>query len=58
MKFDVAIVAAVLAAQRVFVAEELGRTVLLGEVGLDGRLRPVCGFCRLRSRLSRLASSG
>ena len=44
MKFDVAIVAAVLGAQRVFGAEELGRTVLLGEVGLDGRLRPVRGI--------------
>ena len=42
--FDVAIIAAVLAAQRVFGAEELGRTVLLGEVGLDGRLRPVRGI--------------
>ena len=28
----------------VFGAEELGRTVLLGEVGLDGRLRPVRGI--------------
>jgi magnesium chelatase family protein len=34
----------VLAAQRVFGAEELGRIVLLGEVGLDGRLRPVRGI--------------
>ena len=42
--FDVAIIAAVLAAERVFGAEELGRTVLLGEVGLDGRLRPVRGI--------------
>ena len=42
--YDVAIVAAVLAAQRVFGAEELGRTALLGEVGLDGRLRPVRGI--------------
>ena len=42
--YDVAIIAAVLAAQRVFGAEELGRTVLLGEVGLDGRLRPVRGI--------------
>ena len=41
--YDVAIVAAVLAAQGVFRAEELRRTVLLGELGLDGRLRPVRG---------------
>src|SRR5215213_4145149 len=43
MKFDLAIVAAVLAANGVFGAEELRRTVLLGELGLDGRLRPVRG---------------
>jgi magnesium chelatase family protein len=43
LKFDVAIVGAVLAAQGVFRAEELRRTVLLGELGLDGRLRPVRG---------------
>ena len=42
--YDVAIVAAVLAAQGVFRAEELRRTVLLGELGLDGRLRPVRGI--------------
>jgi magnesium chelatase family protein len=42
--FDVAIVAAVLAAQRVFRAEELRGTVLLGELGLDGRLRPIRGI--------------
>jgi magnesium chelatase family protein len=41
--YDVAIVAAVLAAQGVFRSEELRRTVLLGELGLDGRLRPVRG---------------
>ena len=44
MLFDVAIVAAVLAAQRVFRAEELRGTVLLGELGLDGRLRPIRGI--------------
>ena len=43
MPFDLAIVAAVLAAQGVFRAEELRRTVLLGELGLDGRVRPVRG---------------
>mgnify|MGYP003290914842 CR=1 FL=1 len=43
MLFDLAIVAAVLAAQGVFRAEELRRTVLLGELGLDGRVRPVRG---------------
>jgi hypothetical protein len=42
--FDVAIVAAVLAAQGVFRAEELRGTVLLGELGLDGRLRPIRGI--------------
>src|SRR4029453_12262356 len=42
--YDLAIVAAVLAAQGVFAAEELRRTVLLGEVGLDGRLHPVRGI--------------
>jgi hypothetical protein len=36
--YDLAIVAAVLAAQGVFAAEELRRTVLLEELGLDGRL--------------------
>jgi magnesium chelatase family protein len=41
--YDIAIVAAVLAAQGVFGAEQLRRTALLGEVGLDGRLRPVRG---------------
>jgi magnesium chelatase family protein len=41
--YDLAIVAAVLAAQRAFRAEELQRTVLLGELGLDGRVRPVRG---------------
>jgi predicted ATPase with chaperone activity len=33
----------VLAAKGVFGAEELRRTVLLGELGLDGRVRPVRG---------------
>ena len=42
--YDVAIVAAILAAQRVFPVDELRRTVLLGELGLDGRLRPVRGI--------------
>jgi magnesium chelatase family protein len=41
--YDLAIVAAVLAAQRAVRAEELQRTVLLGELGLDGRVRPVRG---------------
>ena len=36
--------AAILAAQRVFPAVELRRTVLLGELGLDGRLRPIRGI--------------
>ena len=41
--YDIAIVAAVLAAQGVFGAEQLRRSVLLGEVGLDDRLRPIRG---------------
>ncbi|PID52815.1 MAG: Mg chelatase-like protein, partial [Micrococcales bacterium] len=41
--FDLAIAAAVLAAHRVMDAGPLTRTVHLGEVGLDGRLRPVRG---------------
>jgi magnesium chelatase family protein len=42
--YDLAIVAAVLAAQGIFGAKELRRTVLLGELGLDGRVRPVRGI--------------
>ena len=38
-----AIVAAVLAADGVFGAAELAGTVLLGELGLDGRVRPIRG---------------
>jgi magnesium chelatase family protein len=34
----------VLAAQGIFRAKELRRTVLLGELGLDGRVRPVRGI--------------
>ena len=41
--FALAIVAAVLAAQGILPRVELRRTVLLGEVGLDGRVRPVRG---------------
>src|SRR5215211_7138066 len=41
--YDLAIVAAVLAAQAVLPRAELRRTVLLGELGLDGRVRPVRG---------------
>ncbi|HZA03533.1 MAG TPA: YifB family Mg chelatase-like AAA ATPase [Propionibacteriaceae bacterium] len=41
--YDLAIVAAVLAAQGVVPRPELRRTVLLGELGLDGRVRPVRG---------------
>jgi magnesium chelatase family protein len=42
--YDLAIVAAVLAADEVIGREELARTVLLGELGLDGRVRPVRGI--------------
>jgi predicted ATPase with chaperone activity len=56
--YDVAIVAAVLAAQGVFRSEELRGTVLLGELGLDGRLRPVRGVCPPLWRLNRPASPG
>jgi magnesium chelatase family protein len=41
--YDLAIVAAILAAQRIFPAEEIRRTVLLGGLGLDGRVRPIRG---------------
>jgi magnesium chelatase family protein len=41
--YDIAIIAAVLAAQGIFGPEQLRRSILLGEVGLDGRLRPVRG---------------
>ena len=41
--YDLPIVAAILAAQGTFRAEELRRTVLLGELGLDGRVRPIRG---------------
>ncbi len=42
--YDLAIVAAVLAAQQVVPVSALSRTVFLGELGLDGRLRPVRGL--------------
>src|SRR5919199_911836 len=41
--YDLAIVSAVLAAADVIPRAELLRTVLLGELGLDGRVRPVRG---------------
>ena len=41
--YDLAIVAAVLAASDVIFASELRSTVLVGELGLDGRVRPVRG---------------
>ncbi|WP_375422798.1 YifB family Mg chelatase-like AAA ATPase [uncultured Friedmanniella sp.] len=42
--YDLAIVCAVLAAAEVIPRFELRRTVLLGELGLDGRVRPVRGI--------------
>ena len=42
--FDLSIIAAVLAAQNVFARGELRYTALLGELGLDGRVRPVRGI--------------
>jgi len=42
--YDLAIVAAVLAAGKAFRSEQLVGTVLLGELGLDGRVRPVRGI--------------
>lgn len=42
--YDLAIVTAVMAAGRVFPVEQLANTVLLGELGLDGRVRPVRGI--------------
>ncbi len=41
--YDLAIVAAVLAAAGIFAMDQLHRTVFLGELGLDGRIRPVRG---------------
>ena len=41
--YDLAIIGAVLAADGTFAAEELHSTVLFGELGLDGRVRPVRG---------------
>ena len=41
--YDLAIAAAVLAASGIIPVEALERTALLGELGLDGRLRPVPG---------------
>lgn len=41
--FDLAIACALLAAEGVLPPTQLQRTVLLGELGLDGRLRPVRG---------------
>jgi magnesium chelatase family protein len=42
--YDLAIVSAVLAAADVIKPEELRGTVLIGELGLDGRVRPVRGI--------------
>lgn len=42
--FDLAIAMAVLAAAGTVSAESVGRVVHLGELGLDGRLRPVSGI--------------
>jgi hypothetical protein len=58
MLFDIAIVAAVLAAHGVFGAEQLRRSALLGEVGLDGRLVRYVASCRRRWRLNRQVSRG
>ncbi|MBO0835413.1 MAG: YifB family Mg chelatase-like AAA ATPase [Actinobacteria bacterium] len=41
--FDAAIAAAILAAGKVVPADRLADLVLIGELGLDGRLRPVAG---------------
>ncbi len=72
--FDLALAAAVLAAQGVVPADALADRVLLGELGLDGHVRPVrgvlpaassasssrCTTCRRRGccRASRRAASG
>ena len=42
--YDLAIVASVLAADRVITNGDLRRTVLMGELSLDGRVRPVRGI--------------
>jgi magnesium chelatase family protein len=41
--YDLAIAAAVLAADQQFAVSELARTVLIGELGLDGRIRSIRG---------------
>jgi magnesium chelatase family protein len=56
--YDIAIIAAVLAAQGIFGPEQLRRSILLGEVGLDGRLRPVAASCLRLWRLNRQVSRG
>jgi magnesium chelatase family protein len=50
--FDLALACAILAAGRVLAREALDGTVLLGELALDGRLRPVRGVlpCLLEAR--------
>lgn len=42
--YDLAIVAAVLASAKIVPAEPASRTVFMGELGLDGRVRPVRGI--------------
>lgn len=42
--YDLAMAVAVFAAKGLLPSEELGRTVFLGELALDGRLRPVRGI--------------
>lgn len=43
--YDIALAAAVLSAQRKNPWDRLEKTVLLGELSLDGRVRPVRGCC-------------
>lgn len=51
--FDLPIALAVLAALQVIPADELERVVSMGELSLDGRLKPVAGRCRRHWRRPR-----
>ncbi|PPF63368.1 Mg chelatase-like protein [Clavibacter michiganensis] len=52
--FDLAIAMALLAAARSISAESIGRVVHLGELGLDGRLRPTSGILPAVAAAARL----
>jgi hypothetical protein len=55
--FDLGIAVAILAADDAVAKDRLAGTVFVGELGLDGRLRPVPGCCRRwRARLPRASA--